>query len=106
MPVHEHQDLPRIAIFGELLGPAVHVSDDRLGANDPFAIQLQNHPQHAVRGGVLRTDVEDHLLGPQWPFGHHVDAPASKHPGVAGGGVRRPLLGLQVHRLQGNRGIS
>ena len=52
-----------VAVLGELLGGAVHVADHRLGARDDLAVELEHHPEHAVRGRVLRPDVEDHLLG-------------------------------------------
>ena len=68
--VHQHQDLPGVAVLGQLLGRAVHVADHRLGADDQLAVELEHHPEHAVGRRVLRPDVEDHLLGPK-PAGRH-----------------------------------
>ncbi len=61
--VHQHQHLARVAELGELLGRPVHVADHRLGAHDHLAVELEHHAQDAVGRGVLRADVEDHLLG-------------------------------------------
>ena len=69
VPVHQHQDLTRVAVLGELLGRPVHVADDRLGADDHLAVELEHDAEHPVGRRVLRPDVEDHLLGPQGPGG-------------------------------------
>ena len=63
VPVGQHDDLPVVADLEQLLGAAVHVADDRLGRDDALAVEHQPQPQHAVRRGMLRADVEDHLLG-------------------------------------------
>ena len=59
--VGQHDDLPVVPGLEQLLRAAVHVADDRLGVLDPLAVQHQPQPQHAVRGGVLRADVEHHV---------------------------------------------
>jgi len=46
------------AVFGDLLHAAVQIADDALGSQYLLAIQLENHPQHPVGGGVLRAHVE------------------------------------------------
>src|SRR5204863_5088973 len=70
---------------------------------DPLAVQLEDHAEDTVGRGVLGTDVEDHLLGPEWAFDHDVDPAATKHPRVAG---RRVLGSLpDVHRSKGSRGL-
>ncbi len=61
MPVGQHEDLAVVAHLEELLGAAVHVADDRLGADDPLAVDDDPQPQHAVGGRVLRADVEHHV---------------------------------------------
>ena len=44
--------------LGQLFGGAVEQTDVRVGALDDFAVHLQHQTQHAVRGRVLRTEVE------------------------------------------------
>ena len=51
------------AVFGDLLHAAMQVSDDAIGPQDFFAIQLEDDAQHSVRGRVLRTHVEDQFGG-------------------------------------------
>ncbi|MFC5043611.1 hypothetical protein [Ornithinimicrobium kibberense] len=41
----------------------MHVADHRLGGDDPLPVHGQPQPQDAVRGRVLRADVEHHLGG-------------------------------------------
>ena len=48
--------------LGELLGGAVQQADVRIGALDHFAVELQHQAQHAVRGRVLRTEVQRVVL--------------------------------------------
>ena len=43
-----------------LLDAGVQKADVGLGAHDGFAVQFQQHAQHAVRGRVLRPHVQDH----------------------------------------------
>ena len=49
--------------FAGFFDAGVQVADDGLGLEDDFAVELQNHAQHAVRGRVLRPHIEDHRLG-------------------------------------------
>ena len=51
------------AVLGDLFHAAVQVADDAFGAQDLLAIQLEDDAQHAVRGRVLRTHVEDQFGG-------------------------------------------
>ena len=39
----------------------MHVTDDRVGRDDALTIEAYDNPQGAVRGRVLRTDVEHHV---------------------------------------------
>jgi hypothetical protein len=48
--------------LGELFGGAVQQADVRIGALDHFAVELQHEAQHAVRGRVLRPEVERVVL--------------------------------------------
>ncbi len=45
----------------QLLGAAVQQADVRIDAFDDLAVQLQHQPQHAVRGRVLRAEVDGEL---------------------------------------------
>ena len=46
----------------ELLGAAVEVADDRLGVDDPLAVDPHHDAQHAVGRRVLRPEGDLHLL--------------------------------------------
>ena len=56
------------AVLGDLLHSAMEISDYALGAQNFFAIELENHAQHAVRGGVLRAHIDDELIGIEKSF--------------------------------------
>ena len=45
-----------------LLDAGVQVPDDRAQLGDGLAVQRQDQPEHAVRGGVLRPHVDDEPL--------------------------------------------
>ena len=62
MTVHQHERLARVAELRELLRASVHVADDRLGAGDDLAVELDHDPEHAVGRRVLGTHVDDHRL--------------------------------------------
>ena len=66
MPVCQDDDLPIVACFEELLRAAMHVADDRIGANDPFTVERQRESQHAMRRRMLRPDVQHVRVG-RWP---------------------------------------
>ena len=51
------------ADLGELLVAAVHVAGARLGPHHLLAVEAHDDAQRAVRGRVLRPDVEGHALG-------------------------------------------
>ena len=61
---------------GELLSglfhPGVEVANDRLGAADDLAFQLDLEAEHPVGRGVLRPHVEDHALVLVDPVVEHV----------------------------------
>ncbi len=46
--------------FAGFFDAGVQVADLRIGLQHDFAVQLENHAQHAVRRGVLRPHIEDH----------------------------------------------
>ncbi len=51
------------AMLGNLLHAAMEVADDALGAQNLFAVELEDDAQHAVRGRVLRTHIDDEFVG-------------------------------------------
>jgi len=54
-----------IRLLLELLFDAgVQVADIRLALHHRLAVQFDHQPQHSVRGGVLRSHVEDHAARP------------------------------------------
>ena len=56
------------AVLADLLHAAMQVADDALGAQNLFAVQLEDDAQHAVRGRVLRPHVEDQFGGVEEGF--------------------------------------
>ncbi len=84
VPVREDGDLPVVADLEELLGPAVHVADDRLGGDDALAVEDDLEPEHPVRRRVLRTDVEDHVRRGQ-PAGPDRDVEGPRRVRLGGG---------------------
>jgi len=73
----------------DLLGPAVQVPDDRLGVDDPLAVELDHHPQHTVGGGVLRAERNFHLLAvgkglDRLNVAHHSPSPPATGPPPGG----------------------
>ena len=44
--------------FGEFLGAAMQKTDVRVSALDGFAVHFEDQTQHAVRGRMLRTEVQ------------------------------------------------
>ena len=51
------------AMFGDLFHAAVQVADDALEAHNLLAVESQDHAQHAVSGGMLRTHIDDEFVG-------------------------------------------
>ncbi len=54
--------IERLAL-GELLGRPVQQADVRVGLLDDLAVHLQHQAQHAVRGGMLRAEVQREICG-------------------------------------------
>ena len=102
VPVGQHDDLAVVADLEELLGAAVHVADDRLGLQDALAVEDEPQPQHAVRRGVLRADVEHHVRGGQLFRAHSDSHYAFRHIGNAATGCGGdPALGQVKERYAG-----
>ena len=53
------------AVFADLFHAAVQVADDAFQAKNFFAVEPQNHAQHAMRGGMLRAHIDDEFIGIQ-----------------------------------------
>ncbi len=62
-PVGVGNPLPRRQVLADLLGAAVQIADVRRDFGDDFAVGPQHQPQHAVRAGMLRAHVDQHLVG-------------------------------------------
>ena len=60
--VDQGGDLREGANLGELLVAAMHVAGHRLGPHHLLAVEAGDDAQRAVRGRVLRADVEGHAL--------------------------------------------
>ena len=61
--VGQRHDLVVRAVLAQLLEGGVQVPDMRRDRHHGLSVQLADEPQHAVRGGVLGSDVDEHLLG-------------------------------------------
>ena len=57
-PVHVADRLVERLGLGELLGAAMQQADVRIGLLDHFAVHLEHQAQHAVRGRMLRAEVQ------------------------------------------------
>ena len=55
------------AVLAEFLEARVQVADVGRAPRDPLALQFQQQPEGAVRGRVLRTEVQDHPLAADRP---------------------------------------
>ena len=50
-------------VLGDLLHAAMQIANHAFGAQNLFAVELQDDAQHAVSGGVLRAHVDDEFVG-------------------------------------------
>ena len=57
-PVEIRHRLEVGLVLDQLLGAAVQQADMRIGALDHLAVQLEDQPQHAMRGRVLRAKID------------------------------------------------
>ena len=57
-PLRVRDGLPPRLLLHVLLEARVEVADDRLDALDALAVQLDDQPEDAVRGGVVRPEVD------------------------------------------------
>ena len=61
-PVGVGQELARREVLADLLRRAVQIADVRRDFGHHFAVGPQRQPQHAVRAGMLRAHVDEHLV--------------------------------------------
>ena len=67
-PVGVRNPLPRREVLADLLGAAMQIADVRLDLRDDLAVGSQHQAQHAVRAGVLRPHVDEHLVSTDVEF--------------------------------------
>jgi len=67
-PVGVRNPLSWRKILADLFRAAVQVADMRHALRDDFAVGPQHQPQHAVRAGMLRPHVHQHLVGANVEF--------------------------------------
>ena len=63
-PLDDGDGLPVALLLGRLLDPGVDVADDRLDVAQDLAVERDEQAQHAVRGRVVRADVQRQQLAP------------------------------------------
>jgi hypothetical protein len=50
-----------VGVLAQLLDAAMEVAEDRVEVDDLLAVDLHHDPEHAMRRGVVRPDVDEHL---------------------------------------------
>ena len=61
-PLDKGDDLPVALVLAGLFDPGVDIADHRPHVAHDLAFEVDDQPQHAVRGGVVRPDVHGHDL--------------------------------------------
>ncbi len=79
-------------VFDQLLGAAMQQADMRIRALDDLAAHLENEAEHAVRGRMLRAEID--IEGFDLGFSHGQAFPAFSSPG------RRPSHGLKKSKVR------
>ena len=78
-----------VAVLADLLHAAVEVAQHGVQVDDPLAVDLEDDAQHAVRRGMLRADVDEHLAFAQGvELGLALGARRVGRDGVVDGGRR------------------
>ena len=67
-PVGVGNPLPRREVLADLFGAAMQIADVRRDFRNDLAVGPQHQPQHAVRAGMLRAHVDEHLVGANVEF--------------------------------------
>src|SRR5207245_6144217 len=60
--VRERDDLVVVPVLPQLLETGVEIAEMGDHANYGLAVELDHEPQHTVGGGVLRPEVDQHVL--------------------------------------------
>ena len=111
-PVRQRKNLGIGEALGQFFGAAVEVADMRVHARDIFAVQLEDEPQHPMRAGVLRAEIEKHFLGierfafrpAQFRDFGHLNSPAWN--GLPYWNVPGGEVGLRRRRTFGTEGVQ
>ena len=83
-PVEIRDRLQIGLVLDQFLGAAMQQPDMRIDAGDHFAVKLQHQTQHAVRGRMLRPEI-DGEVAQCCCFGHdQTFGPAFSSPGSTG----------------------
>ena len=61
-PVGVGDPLPRREIFTDLFRTPMEIADVGLDLGDDFAVGAEHEPEHAMRAGMLRPHVDEHLV--------------------------------------------
>jgi hypothetical protein len=101
--VGERDDLVVVPVLPELLEAGVEVPEMGDHPDHGLTVQLDHQSEHAVRGGVLRPDVDEHVLGGDAGLLRH----AERHPqrltaGIHTGGGELELDGALAHSESGS----
>ncbi len=102
LAIGPRDDLVVLAVLADLLEPAVQVADVRDAADDRLAIELEHEPEHAMRGRVLRADVDEHVLGVHLRLGHHPGLERDRLAAQRERCALRPALGVESRRGEGD----
>ena len=101
-----------VGVLAQLLDAAMEVAEDRIEVDHLLAVELEDHPQHAVGRGMLRPHVDEHLavaervelglaLGPRRVRRNGLEDPelaVERDPGIVG----RLVGGTDGHRSSGS----
>ena len=61
-PVRVRDELGVGHVLGDFFVAAMQITDVRVGLGDDLAVEFEHDAEHAVRGGMRRPHVQDHLL--------------------------------------------
>ena len=101
-PVEQRDDLPVVLSLAELLGAPVQIADDGLGVDDALALNGEDHAEDAVRAGVLRPHVEQHVDAFEAVVGGGIVDRCAGGGGDGGVGGHR----VRSSRASSSRGVS
>src|SRR5687767_10561315 len=70
LAIGPRDDLVVLPVLPDLLEAAVQVADVGNASHDGLAVELEHQPEYAVRRGVLRADVDQHVLAAELGLEH------------------------------------